>query len=156
MQILHLACLAALLPAIGLSTAPARMWILNLLAVALVSASLLRGRLRSLPRDLEDAARIDGCGFWRVCWHVLLPQVRPTLGAIGVVILIAASDDIMAARIDATGHPFYAHFEAISVGMGGFGIAMLLSLLVVPPAITAIFLARHYFLKSGPPAGAKG
>jgi ABC-type glycerol-3-phosphate transport system permease component len=153
MQLLNLACLADLLPGIVPSSAPVSIWVVNLLATALVSALLLRGRLRSLPRDLVDTARIDGCGFWRVCWHVLLPRVRPTLGAIGVVILVAASDDIIAARIEPMGSFFGAHFDAISLGMGSIRIAMLLSLVLVPTVIAAIFLARQYTSRADrPPA----
>jgi multiple sugar transport system permease protein len=35
--------------------------------------------IRGLPRDLDDAARLDGCGPMRIFWHIVLPLLRPAL-----------------------------------------------------------------------------
>ena len=35
--------------------------------------------IRGLPRDLDDAARLDGCGPARIFWHIVLPLLRPAL-----------------------------------------------------------------------------
>lgn len=40
---------------------------------------MLRQAFAAVPRELAEAARIDGCGEWRVFWNVMLPVVRPTL-----------------------------------------------------------------------------
>ena len=40
---------------------------------------LLRQYYLSLPRELEEAARIDGAGYWRIYWSVVLPLSRPIL-----------------------------------------------------------------------------
>lgn len=40
---------------------------------------ILLAGLASVPRELEEAARIDGAGPWRVLWHVTLPMLTPTL-----------------------------------------------------------------------------
>lgn len=40
---------------------------------------LLRQAFMAAPRDLEDAARIDGCGPWRTLWSVFLPIARPAV-----------------------------------------------------------------------------
>ncbi|MGH3504273.1 MAG: carbohydrate ABC transporter permease [Nocardioidaceae bacterium] len=42
-----------------------------------------------LPSDLEDAAFVDGCGYWRVYVHVVLPLSRPLLGALAVFFFLA-------------------------------------------------------------------
>lgn len=42
-----------------------------------------------LPSDLEDAAFVDGCGYWRVYLHVVLPLSRPLLGALAVFFFLA-------------------------------------------------------------------
>jgi multiple sugar transport system permease protein len=39
----------------------------------------------TIPRDLEDAARVDGASRWRVYWNVILPVSRPALVAIGII-----------------------------------------------------------------------
>ena len=70
------------------------LWIGSFFAAAF-SVFLLRQFLRGVPRDLEDAARIDGCGFWRIYWHIMLPLVRPTLAVIGIFTFMAAWSDFM-------------------------------------------------------------
>ena len=51
---------------------------------------LLRQAFRSIPRDLTDAARVDGAGEWRIWWQIMLPLVRPSLAAVAYVTVIAS------------------------------------------------------------------
>jgi multiple sugar transport system permease protein len=50
---------------------------------------LLRQFYLSMPTELEDAARVDGCGYWGVYWHVILPLSRPILAALAVFFFLA-------------------------------------------------------------------
>lgn len=43
---------------------------------------LLTGFLRDLPREVEEAAIIDGCGLFALCWRVVLPIMRPALATV--------------------------------------------------------------------------
>jgi putative chitobiose transport system permease protein len=49
--------------------------------------------LIAVPRELEEAATIDGAGRWRVFWHVTLPGIRP------VLILVATISSISALKV---------------------------------------------------------
>ena len=49
----------------------------------------LRQFYLGIPGELEDAAFSDGCGYWRVYWHVILPLSRPLLGALAVFFFLA-------------------------------------------------------------------
>jgi multiple sugar transport system permease protein len=50
---------------------------------------LLRQFYIGLPRELEEAAVIDGCGHWRVYWNIVLPTSRPVLAALAVFFFLA-------------------------------------------------------------------
>jgi multiple sugar transport system permease protein len=50
---------------------------------------LLRQFYLSMPRELEDAALVDGCGYWDVYWRVILPLSRPILSALAVFFFLA-------------------------------------------------------------------
>jgi multiple sugar transport system permease protein len=50
---------------------------------------LLRQYYLSVPRELEEAAGIDGCGYLRTYWHVVLPLSRPLLAALSVLFFLA-------------------------------------------------------------------
>ncbi|MFI9587685.1 carbohydrate ABC transporter permease [Streptomyces sp. NPDC052236] len=50
---------------------------------------LLRQFYLGLPKELEEAAVIDGCGHWRVYWDIVLPMSRPVLSALAVFFFLA-------------------------------------------------------------------
>ena len=68
----------------------------SLLGVALPQAAfglplsivILRPFFRSIPVELEDAARIDGCGSFGFFWRVLLPLSRPALATVSVLAIV--------------------------------------------------------------------
>jgi ABC-type glycerol-3-phosphate transport system permease component len=49
---------------------------------------LLRGYFEQLPRELSDAARVDGAGEWRSFWHVTLPLVKPALTTLATIVVL--------------------------------------------------------------------
>lgn len=55
-----------------------------------LSIVILRPFFRSIPRDLEDAAAIDGCGPLRFYWSVMLPLSRPVLSTIAVLTILGS------------------------------------------------------------------
>jgi multiple sugar transport system permease protein len=56
---------------------------------------LLRQFYQTLPKELEDAAKMDGCGFWRTCWQVMTPQVGPALAVIGLWTFFGSWNDFV-------------------------------------------------------------
>lgn len=70
----------------------------NPLGVALPQAAfalpltivILRPFFRSIPRELEDAASIDGCSTFGFFWRVLLPLSRPALATVAVLVVVAS------------------------------------------------------------------
>ncbi|MEX1133312.1 MAG: carbohydrate ABC transporter permease [Acidimicrobiia bacterium] len=55
-----------------------------------LSIVILRPFFRSIPRDLEDAAAIDGCGPLRFYWSIMLPLSRPVLSTIAVLTIVGS------------------------------------------------------------------
>jgi len=50
---------------------------------------LLRQFYLGVPRELEEAGRIDGCGYLRTYWHVILPLSRPIMASLAVLFFLA-------------------------------------------------------------------
>ena len=59
---------------------------------------LLKGFFDGIPRDLEHAAMIDGCGHLGALWHVILPLARPGLAACAIYLAILSWSDFVFAR----------------------------------------------------------
>jgi multiple sugar transport system permease protein len=79
----------------------------SLVGVALVltmfqlpfSTFLMRISFEAVPRELDEAATVDGCSAWGALWRVLLPAVKPGLITVGLFSFLAAWNDFMAPLI---------------------------------------------------------
>ncbi|MBF6593721.1 MAG: carbohydrate ABC transporter permease [Thermaceae bacterium] len=56
---------------------------------------IMAGFFRTLPSDLDNAARMDGAGEWQVFWRVMLPLVRPALAIVGIYSAIPIWNDFL-------------------------------------------------------------
>lgn len=56
---------------------------------------MLRQWFNGLPRELEDAARMDGCNQWQVFWRVALPLATPALAALAIFVFINTWNSFM-------------------------------------------------------------
>lgn len=56
---------------------------------------LLRQFFAAIPKELEDAARIDGCNNFRIYWQIMMPLVTPGLVAMGILTMIGAWKELL-------------------------------------------------------------
>lgn len=59
------------------------------------SILILRGFFQTLPRELEEAALMDGASRFRIYWQVLLPLTRPALATVGIFVGLASWNDFL-------------------------------------------------------------
>ena len=79
----------------------------SLVGVALVitmfqlpfSMFMMRISFESIPREMDEAAMVDGCSSWSALWRVLLPAVKPGLVTVGLFAFLTAWNDFMAPLI---------------------------------------------------------
>lgn len=79
----------------------------SLVGVALVltmfqlpfSTFMMRISFESVPKELDEAAMVDGCTSWSVLWRVLVPAVKPGLITVGLFAFLAAWNDFFAPLI---------------------------------------------------------
>jgi len=58
---------------------------------------ILQGFFSSIPKDVEEAANLDGCGRIRTLWHIMLPLIRPGLVTAVIFTFIAAWNEYVVA-----------------------------------------------------------
>lgn len=51
---------------------------------------LLVGFMKAIPKEMEEAAIIDGCNYWNVFSRVIVPMSKPALATVGILVFIAA------------------------------------------------------------------
>lgn len=64
-------------------------------AVSVFGIFLMRQAFLVIPRELEDAARVDGCGEWRLFWNVMLPLTRASQGTLALFAFVAHWNSFM-------------------------------------------------------------
>ena len=121
---------------------------------------LLRQFMKGIPRDLEDAARIDGCNFLQVYWYVIMPLIKPTLACIAIFTFLGVWNDFMGPLIylsDQRLYPLSLGLYAFNVQAGAnYGMMMAGSLLMTLPVIVIFFFAQKYFIQGVTLTGLKG
>lgn len=121
---------------------------------------LLRQFMKGIPRDLEDAARIDGCNFLQIYAYVIMPLIKPTLACIAIFTFMGVWNDFMGPLIylsDQRLYPLSLGLYAFNVQAGAnYGMMMAGSLLMTLPVIAVFFFAQKYFIQGVTLTGLKG
>lgn len=112
---------------------------------------LLRQFMRTIPADLEDSAKIDGCGFFGIYARIILPLIKPALATIGIFTFMGTWNDFMGPLIylsDQELYPLSLGLFALKVVQGGnFGLMMAASVLMTLPIIILFFAAQRQFIQ---------
>ncbi len=123
---------------------------------------LLRQGFRSVPRQYDEAAMLDGAGHLRTLWHVLLPMVRPHLAAFAVVSVIYHWNEFLWPLVATTSNSV----RVLAVGLQSFtrasesgaewGLISAGTLIVIAPLMVVFLLFQRAFIASFTQSGLKG
>jgi len=116
---------------------------------------MMRQFMLTIPKDLEEAARIDGCGYWGTYWRIILPLLKPALAAVCIFQFMGTWNDFLGPLIylsSASRAPLSlglfrfqsSHFVS---AVGEWGLLMAASALMVLPVILLFFCAQRYFIQ---------
>jgi len=109
--------------------------------------------IRALPRDLDDAARIDGCGHWGIYWRIIMPLSLPALATTAIFTFIWTWNDFFSQLIfltdpDLATVPLALRLFVDSTGETSWGPLFAMSLVALGP-IFGFFLAGQRYLVRG-------
>lgn len=60
-----------------------------------INTWLMKGFFDSIPRELDESARIDGASDWLIFWRIIFPLVRPVLAVVGILSFIGTYGDVI-------------------------------------------------------------
>jgi len=121
---------------------------------------LLRQFFQTIPKDLEDAARIDGASEFTIFWRIILPLSKPALATLAIFAFMGSWKDflwplIVTNRMD---------MRTVEVGIATFSSLyntdlphqMAAAVVVMVPIIIVFFIAQKYFVRGITLTGLKG
>jgi multiple sugar transport system permease protein len=118
---------------------------------------MMKGFFDTLPRDLEQAAAIDGCTPLQALWYVILPLARPGLAACGIYLAIVAWSEFVFARTLVTKSDLWTVTVGLQSFVGEYLVdwpALMAAGVVSLAPMLVLFLLLEPFLVSGLTSGA--
>ena len=124
------------------------------------SIFLLRQFFMTIPRELSDAAYMDGCGELMILWRIILPLSRPALAVVALFQFMGAWNDYLGPLIYLNNTNLYplslGLFSFLSRGQRHWNLLMAAALVVTAPLVVIFFLAQRQFLEGITMTGIKG
>lgn len=121
---------------------------------------LLRQFFMTIPLELEDAAKIDGCGYFTIYWKIMLPLIKPALAAITIFAFMGSWNNFMGPLIylSSPENMTLAYALQLFQGMHGGEPAMMMaaSTLVMLPVLAVFFFTQRYMIQGVTLTGIKG
>lgn len=121
---------------------------------------LLRQFFLTIPRDLEDAARVDGASEIMIFWRIILPLSKPALATLAIFAFMGSWKDflwplLVTNRVD---------MRTVEVGIASFSTLyqtdwphqMAAAVLVMLPIVVVFFIAQKHFVRGITMTGIKG
>jgi len=124
------------------------------------SIFLLRQFFLTIPQELSDAARIDGCSEWGIFTRVMLPLSRPALTVVALFTFMGAWNDFLGPLVylqDPSQYTLALGLQTFQSQHGGteWNLLMAASVLVILPVIILFFLAQKTFIQGIATTGMK-
>jgi multiple sugar transport system permease protein len=121
---------------------------------------LIRQFMLSIPRELSDAARVDGANEFQTFWKVILPLTKPAVTVVAIFAAVAAWNEFLLPLL-------YLHEQSkypLAVGLAFFtgehdvsyNLLMAAATLVVLPVVVIFLLAQRFFVEGVTVGGVKG
>jgi len=112
---------------------------------------MMRQFFLSIPKELEDAARIDGCGFFGIYWNIMLPLIRPTLVTVAIFAFMGSWNNFMGPLIYVNDERLYnlafGLFKFQLQSGSGSTLIMAGAFVMTLPIIAMFFIFQRHFVQ---------
>ncbi|WP_137991763.1 carbohydrate ABC transporter permease [Streptomyces vilmorinianum] len=117
--------------------------------------------MRNLPRELDEAARLDGCGHLRIYWSIMLPLCRPALITSAIFTFINTWNDFMGPLIYINTPEKYTVALGLKMfvdqeGLADYGGMIAMSLVALLPVLVFFLAFQRYLIDGMATSGLKG
>jgi putative chitobiose transport system permease protein len=121
---------------------------------------LLRQAFQGVPKELEEAGRMDGCSELGLWWNVMLPAVRPALVTLAIFVFIGSWSDFLWPLIVLDRPEYYTLPLGVATLAGTFSLDWRLiaagSVISIAPVILFFLFMQRYIVPTDTSSGVKG
>ena len=122
---------------------------------------LMRQFIASVPVELEEAAMIDGASRWRIYWRIILPAIRPGMGALAIIVALDAWNNFLLPLVLLNSTELFtvplllSQFQGQYGGMN-YGLVMAATALSTVPMLIAFLIGQRQIIESLATSGLGG
>lgn len=121
---------------------------------------LLRQFFKSIPLELEDASKIDGCTYWRIYWNLMMPLSKPALATLGIFVFMWSWNNFLWPLLIVNS----LEMKTLPLGLAYFlgqytvywNLLMVGATISLLPVLIVFFFAQRYFIEGITLTGLKG
>ncbi|BAI89522.1 carbohydrate ABC transporter permease [Limnospira fusiformis CCALA 023] len=121
---------------------------------------LLRQAFMGVPKELEEAARIDGCSELGIWWHIMIPSVRPALMTLAIFVFIGSWSDFLWPLIVVDRPEYYTIPLGVANLAGTFSLDWRIvaagSVISIAPVLLLFLIVQRYIVPTDTATGVKG
>ncbi len=124
---------------------------------------LVRGYMNTIPKELDEAAKIDGCGFFHIYWKIILPILKPVLSAVALLSFRGGWNEYIMPMIFTMSNPSLRPLTVGVVSLRNMGdraaawnIMFAGSVISIVPIIILYMFTSKYFMEGMTVGAVKG
>lgn len=112
---------------------------------------LLKQFMETVPRELDEAAEIDGASHMRILWSILVPSIRPAIAVVIMLLFIQLWNDLLQQMVYINSMSKYTFAIGLTTFTGAFGTkwnyAMAAACMTIAPGILIYLLGQRSFVE---------
>jgi ABC-type glycerol-3-phosphate transport system permease component len=119
----------------------------------------MRQYFTTIPRDYDDAARMDGANLWQIYYNVILPLGKPALATLATLTFLGHWNDFLYPLIvttKSTMRPLTVGLATMVVQEGGAGVQMAGATVTFIPTFLIFLVMQRYVVQGIALSGVKG
>lgn len=130
-------------------------------APGVLGTFIMRQFFLGIPKELEEAGRVDGLGWFGLFWRIVLPLARPALGAVAIFTFLRSWDSYLEPLVYLSDKPLYTLPLALTQYTDAYGghlwnVQLAATALTVIPVLIVFIIAQRQFVEGLAHTGSKG
>lgn len=127
-----------------------------------IGVFLMMQFFKGIPRDIEEAARIDGVGWLHIFWYVMLPLARPAMMTLAILTFLYAWNDYLWPLVSAQQKEYFtitlglASIQSNFAQSEGLGRVMASGVIASLPVVILFLIFQRYVVQAMTTGGSKG
>jgi multiple sugar transport system permease protein len=127
-----------------------------------IGVFLMMQFFRAIPKDIEEAARLDGVGWLQIFWHIMLPLARPAMMTLAILTFLYAWNDYLWPLVSAQQREYFtitlglASIQANFAQAEGLGRVMASGVIASLPVVILFLIFQRYVVRAMTVGGSKG